>query len=282
MCLIVFSYQPESDFPLIVAANRDEFYRRNAAPLAWWSAGKILAGHDLGYGHAVGRLWSRFARRQHNTYGTWLGVNRSGRFAALTNFREPGNIKRNAKSRGVLVKDFLEGDATPKDYARQLETGASHYNGYNLVFGDRFGLRWFSNRSGKPTEILQPGLYGVSNALLDTPWPKLIKAKAALARLLPCPSPEAAFSFMADDTPAADDEVQQTGLPFELEKSLSSAFVKLPGYGTRVTSYVIFAKDGQITFRERGYDKGKKQRDRKFSFLSAPLETSANTNRIKN
>ena len=266
MCLIIFNYQPESQYPLVVAANRDEFYRRAASPLAWWANSNILAGRDLGYSNRLSRLWAKLTGRQKSSYGTWLGVNRNGRFAALTNFREPGKLSTSAKSRGLLVSDFLENAVAPEKYALQLEASASEYNGYNLLFGDQSSLRWFSNRTGKPATILKPGLYGVSNALLDTPWQKVKSAKSALSKFLPHPTPDEAFSFMADATPAADGDVQQTGLPFAVEKSLSPAFVKLPNYGTRVTSYLVFSKDGHNTFSERAYGKGKKYRDRQFNF----------------
>jgi len=270
VCLIVFSFQPGSATPLIVAANRDEFYRRKAQPLDWWPGGQILAGRDLGYGSSLGRLLSRITGKAQPEYGTWLGVSRSGRFAALTNYREPGRENKNARSRGLLVSNFLADSAAPPEFARDLSASANEYNGYNLLFGDRNALWYFSNRSGRPAAALAPGLYGLSNALLDTPWHKVIKTKSRLGAIVANPNAAVAFEFMADQGPAADDEIQQTGLPPEIEKALSSPFIRLPGYGTRVTSYAMFDRKGNVQFNERTFTKGIMVRDREVTFTTEP------------
>ncbi len=256
--------------PLIIAANRDEFYRRKAAPVGWWPGGNVLAGRDLGYSNGLAGLWSRLGGRAPRAYGTWLGVNIGGNFATLTNYREPGRENKNAKSRGLLVSEFLASNTSITDYADRLDATRHEYNGYNLLFGNQQSLFWFSNRSDAGAQELQPGIYGLSNALLDTPWPKVVKTKAAFTSLPALPDAEQVFSKMADADTAADAEVQQTGLPFEIEKGLSSAFVKLPGYGTRVTSFVTFSHTGDIDFCERTYHKGKPARDRKVAFKLAP------------
>lgn len=249
MCLIVLSFQQQADFPLVIAANRDEFYARPTAPLGWWADNPtILAGRDL------------------SARGTWMGVNRRGDFAAVTNFREPGKDQKDKKSRGLLVQNFLfSGDAAA--YAKKLEATSDDYNGYNLLFGDANAVYYFSNRSGKEAAELSPGLYGLSNHLLDTPWPKVKKAKAAFAAINPSAS-EAAFAFLNDNTPAPDEEVQQTGLPLATEKALSSMFIAAPGYGTRVSSFLFMSSGGGVNFTERTFNEGKRGTDTNFAFQS--------------
>lgn len=272
MCLIVFSFQPNSETPLIVAANRDEFYRRRAEPLGWWPGDHVLAGKDLGYTTILSPLLAKLGLRRNPDLGTWLGVNRQGRFAALTNFRNPseGAGSTAATSRGLLVSNFLKGTASVTEYGRQLELTKNNYNGYNLLFGDSRGLFWFSNRSEKPALALKPGVYGLSNALLDTPWAKVKKIKAAFGNLLPHPAAADIYRIMNDSTPADDHEVQQTGLSFAIEKGLSSPFIRLPGYGTRVTSFLEFSRNGEIRFGERTYRRGNAQSDREFVFNVQP------------
>ncbi|MBS0617761.1 MAG: NRDE family protein [Spirochaetes bacterium] len=250
--MIVLSYQPGTDTPLIVLANRDEFWRRRAAPLAWSPDYQVLAGKDLGY-----RSWRNFWRTPATPLGTWLGVSRSGRFAAITNFREPGHNSHNAKSRGLIVSRFLKEDISYAAYSEELARTAHDYNGYNLLFGDSQTLYYFSNRANAAARQLVSGVYGLSNALLDAPWHKVNKAKADLVRLKNSLEINTAFELMHDTMPAPDDAVQQTGLPFAVEKALSSAFIRLPGYGTRATSFLRFRSDGRAEFSERTYHKGK-------------------------
>ena len=195
-----------------------------------------------------------------------MGVNRRGQFAAVTNYREPGKDQKGKKSRGLLVQNFLlSGDAAA--YARELAATGADYNGYNLLFGDANAVYYFSNRSGKETAALSPGLYGLSNHLLDTPWPKVRKAKAAFAAINPSAS-EAAFTFLNDNTPAPDGEVQQTGLPLATEKALSSMFIAAPGYGTRVSSFLFMSSGGSANFTERTFNEGKRGADANFAFPS--------------
>lgn len=248
MCLILLSFQQNADFPLALAANRDEFYARPAAPLEWWKdSGDILAGRDLAEG------------------GTWLGVNRYGQFAAVTNYREPGKDQKGKKSRGLLVRDFLEaGEADA--YALKLQATAGDYNGFNLFFGDGQRVFYFSNRSDAPATHLKPGLYGLSNHLLDTPWPKVSKTKALFGAINPSDT-TAVFTLLADRMPAADSEIQQTGLPLEIERSLSPPFIAIggavlsgmgsEGYGTRASSYLRFSNSGEVAFTERTFIRGK-------------------------
>jgi uncharacterized protein with NRDE domain len=168
------------------------------------------------------------------------------------------------------VSQFLEGDISPHGYAAELAQSADRYNGYNLIFGNRTELYYFSNRSGKPAAQLLPGIYGVSNAVLDTPWFKLTRTKTGFASLFPNPDTKQLWALMADETRAADGEVQQTGLDFKLEKALSPAFIRLPGYGTRVTSFISFSGASDVSFKERTFRQGKFAHDREVCFSLVP------------
>lgn len=234
MCLIVFAWQVIPRLPLVAAANRDEFYARAAAPAAVWPEHpQVYAGRDLKAG------------------GSWMGITRAGeggsRFAAITNIRSPQDRRSDAPSRGALVADFLAGDMTPQQYVEQIARDGAAYNGYNLVLGDRDTLIWYSNRgqdderNGKP---LAPGIYGLSNALLDAPWPKVLKTKAQFASLLCQGAPdEAYFEMLADTTRAPDFRLPDTGVPLDLERVLSAVCIDTPGYGTRSSTVVKLYAD---------------------------------------
>src|SRR5258706_6908216 len=166
MCLILFAWQAHPDYPLVVAANRDEWRDRPTAPAAWWDdAPDILAGRDLEAG------------------GTWLGVTRAGRFAAITNFRDPSDRKSTAPSRGQLVADFLRGDDAPRDYLAALAAKAARYNGFNLLLADDKSMCYFGSREGEIIDVA-PGIHGLSNHLLDEPWPKVKMESRLWARRL--------------------------------------------------------------------------------------------------
>ena len=166
MCLILLAYQSHPRYPLILAANRDEFYQRPTVPASFWETEpQILAGRDLKSG------------------GTWLGISRTGRIAALSNYRDPGTVLVNSPSRGGLVTDFLLGDGPPGEYLKMLRQRSQDYNGFNIFFGDLKNLFFYSNR-GEVPPLLQPGIHGLSNHLLDTPWPKVTQGKKALAKIL--------------------------------------------------------------------------------------------------
>lgn len=257
---------PDAETPLLVAANRDEFYHRKAEPLGWWPDNHILAGKDLGYASLRARLSAWLGLRSPTLLGTWLGVNRSGRFAAVTNYREPGREAKSARSRGLLVKNFLLHDKNPADFGAILMRTQHEYNGYNLLFGDRDQVWYFSNRSGSPPQRLAAGTYGISNALLDTPWYKIEKTKGEFLRLRGQFALESIFALLADDTPAPDNAVQQTGLPFAVEKLLSAPFIRSPGYGTRVSSILRFSTSGQIEFHERTFIRGRFAFSREYRF----------------
>ncbi|NLO80202.1 MAG: NRDE family protein [Xanthomonadaceae bacterium] len=238
MCLLLLAYQVNPDYPLVIAANRDEFHRRPAAPADWWPEGDILAGRDLEAG------------------GSWFGVNRRGRFAAVTNYREPEPRAIGSRSRGELVVETLRSDSPGLAWLQHLQAEAQQFSGFNLLFGDRQGVFSFSNRSLQPAQ-LEPGIYGLSNHLLETPWPKVVRGKAALEAYLHSPqlgSVEPLLVLLADRMPASDDELPQTGVSREWERLLSAMFIVSPEYGTRASTVVLVDRDGQVEFAERSFD----------------------------
>jgi uncharacterized protein with NRDE domain len=230
MCLIVFDWRPDAvDGSLFtLAANRDEFLRRTAEPMHWWSeAPGLLAGRDLVGG------------------GTWLGMTRDGRFAALTNYRAPHEMRPDAPTRGTLVSNWLLGEPsahlTPLDYLGQVAQDGEIYNGFNLLIGDwsRRELGWYCNRSTAGPALLTEGTHGISNAVLDTPWPKLVRKRSELGALLATDALvplERLIDLMRDPRLARDDELPSTGIPLERERVLSAAFIESPEYGTRGTT----------------------------------------------
>jgi len=235
MCLVLLSYRSHPRYPLVLAANRDEFYARPTAAAGFrQDAPGVLAGRDLEAG------------------GTWLGFTRTGRIALVTNYRDPAIQKTNAPSRGALTLDFLTGQETPEQYLKALKERAEAYNGFNLIVGDRSGLWHFSNREGIIRE-LSPGVYGLSNHLLDTPWPKVERGKAALRKLLDEEDiqSESLLEFLSDRTTAPDDLLPDTGVGIEMERVLSAPFVAIPGYGTRCSTAILVNNDGQVEFTER-------------------------------
>jgi uncharacterized protein with NRDE domain len=238
MCLILIAWQAHPDYPLVVAANRDEFFARPTAAAAFWpDAPQVLAGRDLEAG------------------GTWLGVSRQRRFAALTNYREGGRQRVDARSRGALVADFLTSRASPVAYLTQLETAAAEYNGFNLVVGDGESLAYYSNRGDGQPRWLKPGIYGLSNHLLDTPWPKLASAKAAFAAaLLALPAQELFLDLLADQEIVPDTHLPETGVPLAWERILSAVFVRSENYGTRASTLLTIDRDGRTTLLERSFD----------------------------
>lgn len=231
MCLILIAYRCHPGIDLLVAANRDEFHNRPTAALAFWDdAPQILAGRDLQHG------------------GTWMGVTQTGRFAALTNYRDPRQVQPDAPSRGQLVSVYLQGVEPALDYLARLATQSRHYNGFNLLLGDEVGLHYYSNR-GDPPRTLPPGWYGLSNHLLNTPWPKLKRGLALAQSVLvrqPDPVPDDLLRALTDRVPAPDAELPNTGVPLDWERWLSPIFIDAPGYGTR-SSTVLLAKENGPT-----------------------------------
>ncbi|MDK9704826.1 MAG: NRDE family protein [Sulfuritalea sp.] len=246
MCLILVAWQVHPGYPLVVAANRDEFFARPTAPASFWKdAPQVLAGRDLEAG------------------GTWMGITRSGRFAALTNYRDPAQNRSGAPSRGTLVADFLTGHETPQAYLQRIDVRGRQCNGYNLLAGDGESLWWSSNMGGEPC-ALPAGVYGVSNHLLDSPWPKVGAGKTALAQALESlPADEAMFHLLQDDGIHPDEHLPQTGIPLEWERLLSSAFVKSSGYGTRGSTVLCVGQDGWAGFDEQTWLQGAQRGERR-------------------
>lgn len=238
MCLAVLALHHLSGIPVLIAANRDEFHDRPAqAAAAWPDAPHIYGGRDLRAG------------------GTWMGATEQGRYAIVTNFRDPGHLLADAPSRGALVEDYLRGDASPGDYLTTVHARAAQYNGFNLIVGDMGNAWYLSNRDGGPRRLL-PGIYALSNHLLDTPWPKLTRTKAGFERILqtgPQPDLAALYANLADRTPADEADLPATGLPLARERLLSSPFIVSPTYGTRASTVLALHADGRGEYHERRY-----------------------------
>ena len=239
MCLILLAHQAHPSYRLVLAANRDEHFDRPTAAAAFWrEAPEVLAGRDLRAG------------------GTWLGITRTGRLAAVTNYRDPSSWLDDAPSRGELVSGFLLGKAHPESYARRLEEQADEYNGFNLILSDGEELYWYSNRAGG-IRALEPGIYGLSNHLLDTPWPKVTGGKAALRRLLAqsgIPSSEDLLTLLSDRSRPDDAGLPDTGVGPEWERLLSPLFVASPDYGTRSSTILTVDDRERVHFLERTFD----------------------------
>ncbi|MBP9148069.1 MAG: NRDE family protein [Rhodoferax sp.] len=236
MCLIAWNWQPGSDCPLLLVANRDEFYARPSAALHAWSDAPIVAGRDLQAG------------------GTWLGVTHSGRMAALTNYRQPSMMRSDAPSRGELVSGFLQGDASAADYLGQIKPRAGQYNPFNLLVFDCTRLMGLQSRDASVLS-LAPGVGAVSNADFHTPWPKLGQLTRGLKSLLaqgPA-TDEQLLDLLQDRNLAADGDLPDTGIPLALERVLSASFIATQDYGTRACSVLRYAID-QIDFSEHSFD----------------------------
>jgi uncharacterized protein with NRDE domain len=244
MCLLFFSLNQHPTYKLILAGNRDEFYGRQTAPASFWSNHPhVVGGCDLEAIQADG------------TCGTWMGMSKTGRLAFITNFRDPKNINPKAPSRGKLVSDFLVGNHEPEPYLHAVQTRASQYNGFNLVVGRTSELYYLSNYQNE-IKKLTSGFYGLSNHLLDTPWPKVTKGKAALEKELTQPtiSIENLFSILCDEGRAPDDQLPDTGIGLDRERALSAMFIKTNGYGTRCSTVILVNKQGEVRFEERTFD----------------------------
>jgi uncharacterized protein with NRDE domain len=231
MCLLVLAWQAHPRYRLIVAANRDEFHERPTAPLAKWPAPEnILAGRDL------------------RANGTWLGLDRRRHFGVITNFRELQRPRPEAPSRGALIPRYLEGEASAATYLSRLEPEAPRYSGFNLLLTDGDSLWYASNRAERFARPLPPGVYGLSNQFLDTPWPKLRRVRRRFDAWLSDPANASAselFTLLDDRaTATADEELPQTGIPPEWERVLSAPFVLNPDYGTRCSTVLLLEPSG--------------------------------------
>ena len=243
MCLILFAHQAHRNYPLILAANRDEAYARPAAPAAFWDDHpQIYGGRDLEKG------------------GTWLGLTRSGRMAAVTNYRNRNAGRTAPLSRGALVSGFLTSDSDTETYLQRVKAQGEQYNGFILIAGDLEGLYWLSNR-GPGVARIPPGVHGLSNHLLNTPWPKITRSKQAMEALLGAGEAELTaklFDLLSDRSAAPDDELPDTGVGLQRERELSPIFINGDRYGTRASTVMLVDKDGDVLYIERGFGAGGK------------------------
>jgi uncharacterized protein with NRDE domain len=242
--LLVLAWRSHPRYRLVVAANRDEFHARPAAPLApWEDIPGVIGGRDL----------------QAN--GAWLAADDQGRFGVVTNFREFGRSRRSAPSRGGLIPAWLAGQLPPADYLRSLETDAPGYAGFNLLLADGDSLWYASNRADVFARELAPGRHGLSNEFLDTPWPKLVRVRTRFDRLLDSPVAAARpalagelFALLGDRQMAPPDEVPPGDLSPEWARKLSAPFVLDATYGTRCSTVVTISDTGELFMAERRFD----------------------------
>ncbi len=238
MCLLVFAWQHHPEYRFILAGNRDEFFVRPSRAACWWRhPSEILAGRDLKAG------------------GTWLGINRSGRFGVVTNFREMGNTAAVTPSRGLLIPAFFGSADSVDTFFDELAVRGEELAPFSFIFGDMTALHYLSNRADSVRPI-PPGIHGLSNHALDTPWPKLKQTRERFEKLLESPEIDngGLFEMLADRSQASDKELPKTGLGKELEKRLSAPFIITPTYGTRCSTVVSVRNSGAVTFIERSFE----------------------------
>ena len=237
MCLILIAWRGAAKYPCVVAANRDELHSRPTAAAHWWpSRPRILAGQDLLAG------------------GTWLGLTQTGRFAALTNFRDPEQRRQGTPSRGTLVASILMSNDSIEQSLEHLRTVSGSYNGFSLLFSDGERLAVYESARGSG-RVLGPGIYGLSNHLLDTPWPKVQTAKSRLSgALADLDTTDAVLALLRDEAPAPDDQLPRTGVSLEWERLLSSAFIRAPDYGTRCSTVLRIDERRRACFDEWTWD----------------------------
>ncbi len=255
MCLILIAWRCHPRYRLVLAANRDEFYARPAKQAHFWpDTPRLLAGRDLQEG------------------GTWSGMTTGGRMATLTNYREPASNRPKAPSRGRLVPGYLLARDAPEEHLRRLLRKHGDLNGFNLLAGDPGGLYWTSNRA-QEVRRLEPGVHGLSNRLLNTPWPKVVRGKALLIDLLSSerPTVEDFMSLLADRTMPPEEALPDTGMGLEWERILAPVFVRSPTYGTRSSMVILMDRQGRLTFAERTHDAAVPEEGREVRF-SFPLE----------
>jgi uncharacterized protein with NRDE domain len=262
MCLILTAYRADPRYRLVVAANRDEFFRRPTTPADYWpDAPHVLGGRDLEKG------------------GTWMGVCKDGRWAAVTNFREGPSRPAGKRSRGELVAEYLRGSIGAQAYLASIEPDADTYQGFNLLAGDAASLHYVSNKGDGPM-MLAAGFYGLSNHLLDSPWPKVERGKLALREALggsagPDGLIETILAALADRCMAEERALPSTGISKEWERQLSAAFIEAPGYGTRASTVLLVGYDGEVHFRERTFaERGECIEDRRYRFTLAQVPMS--------
>lgn len=241
MCLISLSWRAHPRYELVLAANRDEFHHRPTAPAAWWTdASDVFGGRDLSQG------------------GGWLAASRQRKLAAVTNVRRMVQPDPNAPSRGALIADFMRSTQSAAEFAKRLRGRANAYAGFNLLLYDGETLLYATNHDGFRSERLTPGMHAVSNAALDTPWPKLVRLRNRMSDWTEQQQTDdgALFAALANDQIAADAELPDTGVGLELERFLSPAFIRGPQYGTRASSVIALGTDGTLQFAERRFGPG--------------------------
>lgn len=239
MCLILFAYRAHPRYRLMLAANRDEQYARPSAAAAFWEdAPQICGGRDLEFG------------------GTWLGIARDGRFSAVTNYREGYPARSAPRSRGTLVSDFLLGSGTAAAYARTIDRTKLEYSGFNLLVADAAAMHYLSNRADGPQEV-PPGVHGLSNRLLNEPWPKVERGRRAVDGLLSENDEtrivDALFATLADRAGAPDSALPDTGVGIARERILAPAFIVNESYGTRSSTVLLVTNNGEVTLMERTF-----------------------------
>ena len=237
MCLLVLAHNSHPKYKLIFAANRDEFYDRPASQADFWKDyPNVLAGRDKQAG------------------GTWMGITKQGRFAAITNYRNLKNVKQNAPSRGLLVSNYLTGTLSPEEYYKNIQPYLNSYNGFNLICGSMDNLCYFSNKT-EELILLDNAVHGLSNAVLNTPWPKLEKSKHELQKLLQMENihPWEVLNILSDIVPAKDEELPDTGVGLELERTLSAIFIRSLKYGTRCSSVIMVDAKNNVDFVEKTF-----------------------------
>lgn len=251
MCLINFHLHAHPYYKLIVAANRDEFYKRPTDYAHnWTDYPTVIAGRDL------------------EKHGTWLGITKKGRFAALTNYRDPAHMIPNENSRGALVTNFLIGHETPEQYIASIKENNELYNGFNLLIGSPDELFYYNNIENEG-HLVTEGTHGVSNHFLNTPWPKVVTGQKLLNDYVTTEEkidPEVLFTILRNDQIAQDDELPSTGVDYSLERQLSPLFINMEDYGTRCSTVLLITKDNEVRFIERSYHKGQLINEESFEF----------------
>ena len=252
MCLINFNFQNHSKYKLIVAANRDESYARPTSSAHFWEdEALILAGRDLLKG------------------GTWLGITKNGRFAALTNYRDPSLPIIGRFSRGDIVQQYLTTDVEPHTFIRKLADERSLYDGFNIIVGNGDQLIHYNNILNE-TNVISPGTHSLSNHTLNTPWTKVVTGKKKLSDYVSTIQNsidmDSLFDILSDRTIAEDNKLPETGVGLEMERALSPLFIKSPNYGTRSSTIVLIDRENNVTFAERVFVEGALYEEKRFNF----------------
>ena len=257
MCVVYLAYKQHKEIPLLILSNRDEFYNRPTEPAHYWSKNsKILGGQDI------------------EAKGTWLACRQDGAWAIITNYRDPNWQVKMPRSRGLLVRDYIESYDKPENFLKYLKKDKYSYLGYNLLFGKLTDIYYYNNKE-KESQKLEPALYGLSNHLLDTPWPKVLDGKRELENILKeekfikggTLDPAPFFSFLQNSELAEDNRLPQTGVSLEWERVLSSRFIRSKEYGTRTSTLIWLDLEQNLNFLELNYDReGQSLEEHAFSY----------------